>query len=164
MNVHAQIAGMPRLLRKLKVMPQVAQQEVRAVMAQQADELIGMMRRLAPKGATGNLKESIGWTWGNKIPKGAMAIATAGKGNLTITIYAGSSKAYYARWVEFGTQAHALGRGSDVSRRRGRQTGPMHPGSTAQPFFFPSWRAMRKRIRKALRKASRDAARRVASQ
>ena len=163
MNVHAQIAGMPRLLRKLKVMPQVAQQEVRAVMAQQADELIGMMRRLAPVDS-GDLRDSIGWAWGDKAPKGAMALATAGKGSLTITIYAGSSKAYYARWVEFGTQAHALGRGSDVSRRRGRQTGPMHGGSPAQPFFFPSWRAMRKRIRKALRKASRDAARRVAAQ
>lgn len=152
MNVHAQIAGMPRLLRKLKVMPQVAQQEVRAVMAQQADELIGMMRRLAPVDS-GDLRDSIGWAWGDKAPKGAMALATAGKGNLTITIYAGSKEAWYARLVEFGVAPHILG---------GKFAGAQHPGTTGTPFFYPSWRAFRKSAKAALRKASREAARKVA--
>lgn len=146
------IVGMPRLLRKLKVLPEAARAELRAALAQQADEVVAMMKRLAPKDS-GDLEKSIRWSWGGKAPKGAMAIATVGKGDLTITISAGSKEAFYAAMVEFGTAAHTAG---------GKFAGAEIPAIPPQAFFFPSWRAMRKSVKSKLRKASREAARKVA--
>lgn len=161
LNARVQIAGMPKLLRKLKVLPDAARAEIRVAMGREADGIVAMMRRLAPE-KSGALRKSIGWAWGtDKIPKGAMAIATVGKGDLSITIYAGSrdktlgpNDAYYVRFVEFGTAAHIAG---------GKFAGAEIPAIPAQPFFFVSWRAARKSVRAALRKASRDAARKVAA-
>ena len=144
------IIGMPRLLRKLKVLPDVARAELRVALAQQADDIVAMMKRLA-QGS--RLIGSIGWVWGNKPPKGAMAVATVGKGDLAITIYAGNAEVFWARWEEFGTAPHIVG---------GKFAGAEHPGTAPRAFFFPSWRAMRKSVKAALRKASRDAARKVA--
>lgn len=160
MSARVQIAGMPRLLRKLKVLPDAARAEIRIAMGREADAVVAMMKRLAPVDS-GALQKSIGWGWGNNIPKGAMALATVGKGDLSITIYAGSrdkslgaDDAYYARFVEFGTAAHIAG---------GKFAGAEIPAIPAQPFFYPSWRAARKSVRAALRKASRDAAKKVAA-
>lgn len=160
MSARVQIAGMPRLLRKLKVLPDAARAEIRIAMGREADAVVAMMKRLVPV-VSGALQKSIGWAWGNNIPKGAMAIATVGKGDMTITIYAGSrdkslgkDDAYYIRFVEFGTAAHIAG---------GKFAGAEIPAIPAQPFFFVSWRAARKSVRAALRKASRDAAKKVAS-
>lgn len=153
MNARVKIAGMPRLIRKLKVLPSAAQAEIKAMLAKQADDVTAMMRRLAPED-DGDLRDSIGWVWGNKVPKGAMAIATVGKGGLTITIYAGDAKAYYARFVEFGTEAHTAG---------GKFAGATIPAIPAQPFFYPSWRALRKQVKRGLRQASRDAVRKVSA-
>lgn len=152
MTAQTKIIGMPRLLRKLKVLPDAARAEIRVVLAQQADEVVAMMKRLAPEDS-GALRKSIGWNWGNKTPQGAMSIATVGKGDLTITIFAGSKEAYYAVMVEFGTAAHVAG---------GKFAGAEIPAIPPQAFFWPSWRALRKGVKSKLRKASRDAARRVA--
>lgn len=152
MSVQAKIIGMPRLLRKLKVLPEQARAEIRVAMGREADTVVAMMKSLAPEDS-GDLRKSIGWVWGNKVPKGAMALATVGKGDLSITIYAGSAEAFYARFVEFGTAAHTAG---------GKFTGAEIPAIPAKPFFYPSWRACRKSVKKALRQASRDAARKVA--
>ena len=54
-------------------------------------------------------------------------------------------KAYYARYVEFGTAPHAIGRG-------------IHPGATARPFLFPAYWSLRKRIRGRINRATRKAA------
>ena len=154
MNARVQIAGMPKLLRKLKVLPDAARAEIRVAMGREADGIVAMMRRLAPE-KSGALRKSIGWAWGtDKIPKGAMAIATVGKGDLSITVFAGNEKAFYAHMVEFGTQAHIAG---------GLFAGAEIPAIPAKPFFFPSFRALRKQVKKSLRKAARDAARKVAA-
>ena len=60
-------------------------------------------------------------------------------GDLTLTIYAGSTTAFYARWQEFGTA-----------------------NMPASPYFYVSWRANRKQVRRGVRKAVRDAARATA--
>ena len=60
--------------------------------------------------------------------------------DLTITIFAGNNRAYYARWIEFGTQK-----------------------TPAHPYFYPSWRASRKTFRNKTRAAVRAAARQVAA-
>lgn len=151
----AKILNLARLDRKLKRLPTVAREPIRLGMEEAADEIVAMMKSLVPKDS-GTLRDSIGWTWG-KAPKGSMVMATA-KGSLgadlTLTIYAGNSDAYYARWVEFGTAGHT---------NAGKFAGSDNPGTRAQPFFYVSWRANKRAVKRIVRKASRDAAKKVAA-
>lgn len=142
------ITNLDRLNRKLKQLPVVARELIRAEMAKAADEIVAMMKRLAPVLAvpvkdrrSGALRDSIGWTWGSA-PKGSVVVAavTSKSGDMAITIYAGNAEAYYARWVEFGTQK-----------------------MRAQPYFYVSWRANKRRTVRRLGKAVRDAAKKVAA-
>lgn len=151
------IVGLAKLQRKLDRLPAIAKATVRQKMGEAADEIVSMMRSLAPvlkepdsRRRAGALRDSIGWTWG-QAPKGSMVIAAlrgAGAGgDLTITIYAGSrdksrgpDDAYYARWVEFGTK-----------------------NMPAQPYFYVSWRANKRRAGRKVRGAVRQAARNVAA-
>lgn len=135
------ILNLAKLDKKLKRLPTVAKEFIRAEMGKVADQVVEMMKRLVPV-EDGVLRDSIGWTWG-KAPKGAGIVATVKSkmgDDLTITIYAGSVEAYYARWQEFGTQ-----------------------DQPAQPFFYVSWRASRKDAVRQVRKASRQAAKRVSA-
>lgn len=142
MTATASIQNADRLLAKLRRFPEAARVKVREAMAAQADEIIGMMRRLVPVDE-GDLRDSIGWRWGMRAPKGSISVGTldvTGRGDMTITIYAGNAKAYYARWQEFGTVKMA-----------------------ANPFFYPAWRASRKAVRRRVQAAMRRAAREVAA-
>lgn len=62
-----------------------------------------------------------------------------GRHELAIKVQAGGKEARHARWVEFGT----------VKTR-------------AHPFFFPSWRALRRRIKGRTSRASKKSAEKVA--
>lgn len=149
------ILNLARLDRKLKRLPLVASQHIRQAMEVVADDIVAMMKSLVAVD-DGDLKGSIGWTWG-KAPKGSLALASVRAnlgGNLTLTIYAGNAEAYYARWVEFGTAKHP---------NKGKFEGTEHPGTSAQPYFFVSFRANKKSAMRGIRKASRDAARKVAA-
>lgn len=147
-QTRAKIIGLDPLVRKLRVLPDKARAKLREALAREADEVVALMRRLAPDDDA--LQKSIGWSWDGKVPKGAMALATKGKGDLTITVFAGDSDAFYARWWEFGTAPR--------QHKSGKNVGEM----PAQPFFYPGWRASRKGVKAALRKASREAALEVA--
>lgn len=146
----ATIIGLAKLDRKLKRLPAEARKTIRAAMATGADQVVAMMKNLAPilkkpdpRRTPGALRDSIGWTWG-QAPKGSMVIASlkgAGfGGDLTITIYAGGKSAWYARWVEFGT--------SNMS---------------AQPYFYVSWRANRRNVRRRISTAINRSAKKVAA-
>lgn len=151
----SKILNLARLNRKLARLPVVAKQHIRAEMEKVADDIVAMMKSLVAVD-DGDLRDSIGWTWG-KAPKGSLAVSTVKAslgGDLTITIYAGSSEAYYARWVEFGTARHP---------NKGKFEGTVHPGTAAQPYFYVSFRANRKSGLRAIRRATRDAAKQVAS-
>lgn len=145
MTVTAKVVNAERLLRKLRILPAAFRAEIKAAMAAQADEITDMMRRLVPV-ESGDLRDSIAWRWGKTAPKGSLAVAQVRdgtaeqRGDLAITIYAGGSKAYYARWVEFGTRK-----------------------MVARPFFFVSWRAGRKPAKNKIRAAVRKAAKQVAA-
>ncbi|MHC3940223.1 hypothetical protein ACI0FR_01533 [Paenochrobactrum sp. BZR 201-1] len=120
----------------------MAKNEIRKALETSADEIVGMAQRLVPVDK-GDLRNSIGWTWG-KAPKGAMTLGKVAEaslaGDLTITIYAGNSEAFYARWIEFGTQK-----------------------MPKQAYFFPSYRANRKRALSRVRRSITKAAKQVAS-
>lgn len=149
------ILGLAALEKKLKRLPEIALTKIKTAMEQSADEIVRMMKSLAPVD-DGNLRDSIGWTWG-KAPKGSLVMEQAKAnlgGDLTLTIYAGDNKAFYARWVEFGTASHTNG---------GMFQGTDNPGARKQPFFFTSFRANKKSAKRRISKAVRDAAKEVAA-
>jgi HK97 gp10 family phage protein len=134
------ILNLARLQRKLDRLPKITKTLIRSRMEEQADTIVAMMKSLAPE-MSGELIDSIGWTWG-KLPDGSSVVAAVKSslgGDMTITIYAGDEVAYYAGWQEFGTQ-----------------------NMPAHPYFFVSWRANKKGANRAVRAATRQAAKQVA--
>ena len=141
MAIGARLIGLAKLQKKLKAMPTEAKISIQSALEQSADEIVELAKSLVPKD-TGDLRDSIGWTYG-KVPRGAITLgkvfASKLATDLTITVYAGNSEAYYARWVEFGTQKMA-----------------------AQPYFYPAYRALRKRAKSRTSRAINKAAKAVA--
>lgn len=148
------ILGLDRLNRKLAKLPIAAEKRIKEAMAQGADEIVTLMKSLVAVD-TGELRDSIGWTWG-EAPKYSQRIGTlrSSDGKLTLTIYAGNSKVRYAHLVEFATAAHVNG---------GMFAGSMHPGTQAQPFFFVSYRALRRRTKSRITRAITKSAKEVAA-
>ena len=100
------------------------------------------MRAAAPF-KSGDLRRSIGWTWG-ELPPGTFMIDEIRSGKnqgeqyatLRIKIYAGAGEGFYARFHEFGTK----------------------DGKTpARPFFYPTWKAKRAAFHKKIRERVRAA-------
>lgn len=134
--------GLANLNRKLtRSIPEKVYNQVRDVLAAQADKIVAQMKRHAPVDS-GDLQMSISWCWGNA-PKGTMTVGTVGTGKggrsfkqgkdktgLRISIFAGGGDEYYAWFVEFGTQHMA-----------------------AEPFFFPIYRANRRSAKAAITRA-----------
>lgn len=149
------VQGISDLNKKVAALPRRIERAAKDAMEKGADELVAMMKRLVPQD-TGDLRDSIGWTWGNA-PAGSRVIAQsdANERGLRITVYAGSKKAYYAAWVEFGTAPHNVASGGGNKSHSGDVNG--HPGNRAQPFFFPSYRALRKRIQARIKRQTRAA-------
>ncbi|MBY5553724.1 HK97 gp10 family phage protein [Rhizobium leguminosarum] len=147
------IKGLKELQRKLSRLPAVAKARIRAAMEQGADEIVTMMRSLVPTDS-GDLRDSIAWTWG-RAPKGALTLGKVQSvgGDLTITVYAGNATAY-ARFVEFGTASHTAG---------GKFAGATIPAIAASPFFFVSYRANRKKVKSRITRAINKAAKEVAA-
>lgn len=151
------VQGLDRLNRKLKALPKAVEEEISKAMEQSANEIVALAKSLAPVDR-GDLQMSISWTWGDA-PKGSMVIgkvraAGRGAGNLQITVFAGGGDAWYARFIEFGTAPHING---------GRFAGSTNPGTVAQPFFYPAYRASRKRAKGRVTRAVNKAAKRVAA-
>lgn len=142
------VKGLKSLNRKLTLtIPQRALERTKAAMEKGADEIVALAKSLVPVD-TGRLRDSIDWTWG-AAPEGSVILAQStavGDGDLRITIYAGVrgnnnySQGFYVRFVEFGTRKMA-----------------------AQPFFYVSWRALKRRtksrITREMRKGIREGAR-----
>lgn len=142
MATGARIIGLEKLQKKLNAMPKSVKQEIRKALEQSAEEIVSLARNLVPVDK-GDLRDSIGWTYGD-VPKGSISLgsvrASELTGDLTITVYAGNSKAFYARWQEFGTQK-----------------------MQAQPFFYPAYRALRRRAKGRVTRATNKAAKKVAA-
>ena len=133
----------PRIVAKLKQIPDVAVDAARQAMEEVAQEIVEAMRAAAPKGKTGRLRDSIGWTWGD-LPPGTFMIDEIRSGRnqgdqyatLRIKIYAGAGEGFYARFQEFGTRSQP-----------------------AQPFFFSTWSKEKAKFRRRIRAAVRAAIR-----
>lgn len=126
------VQGLAELRRRWSAVPAKVREAVKDELEGIATSLVADMQRVARRGATLKLVNSIGWTWG-AAPKGTMVVGTVGASEgsrLRITIYAGGGDAFYARFQEFGTVKMA-----------------------ANPFFFPVWRARRRSVKSKISRA-----------
>lgn len=160
------VKGLDRLRRKLASLPDVAKEDIAKSLEKGAEQIVSLAQSLVPIDDM-TLYDSIGWTWG-EAPKGSLTLASAtrrrGSDTLRITVYAGNSEAFYARWVEFGTAPHNTASGGGrASAKQNRASGYLgHPGAAASPFFFPAYRANRRRVRRGIATAVNGAAKKVA--
>ena len=152
-----------QLLAKMKAMPEAVRQEIKKALAAGADQIMGDMQRLAPVSSTGNhgnppgaLRASIKQTWGGGKARYASlnGVMSAGDPDLTVRISAGNPRVRYAHLVEFGTAPHING---------GKFAGSKHPGTTAQPFFFPAYRANKRRVKARISRATTKAVKALAA-
>jgi len=128
------VKNLAKFQRRMRAIPLSVRLEVTRQLEKEAEKIVRLMKAFAPKGATLELVESIGWTWGD-VPKGAITVgkvATSEYDRIAIKIYAGGGDAFYAKFHEFGTVKMA-----------------------ANPFFFPVWRAERRRARNNIKRAAR---------
>jgi HK97 gp10 family phage protein len=122
------VKGLAKVSAQLKaVAPNVHAAMARELIVQ-VDSLVAYQQQLAPVATVHGteLRESI-----RREP---------GEDALQQRDVAGSRKAYYARFVEFGTAPSAK-----------------HAHTPRQPFFYPAYRARKKKIRLALGRAARKA-------
>lgn len=154
--------GRESLLRKLKAMPQAVRDPIRQALDQGSDEILKMQRRLV-KMVSGDLHDSLQKTWGGGRVRYSQQWGRqedAGDPDLTVRLSAGNSKVRYAHLVEFGTAPHSTVKGASKYRKKGMvhaaTSDPkrQHPGSKPQPFFFPPYRARRRRVRSRVARAT----------
>lgn len=150
----SKLEGRARLLAKMAALPKEVRSAIKQALAEGADEITEMQKRLAPV-KDGDLRDSIKQTWGAGRVRYSSLNAAAGAGDpdLTVRISAGNSKVRYAHLVEFGTRPHVNG---------GKFAGSLHPGTRAQPFFYPAVRALRRRVKSRITRATTKAAKKVA--
>jgi HK97 gp10 family phage protein len=151
----AKLSRRENLLAKMAAMPPAVRSAVKQALAQGADEITEAMQRQAPED-TGKLKRSIRQTWGGgKVAYSSLAgsAGEAGDPDLSVRISAGDSSVRYAHLVEFGTAPHLNG---------GLFAGSRHPGTAPRPFFFPVFRAYRRRARSRISRATTRAVKKVA--
>jgi HK97 gp10 family phage protein len=96
-----------------------------AELASQTDSLVGLMQATVVHGPTGDLAKSIR----KETDRQGLLVRIKAGGLLTMRMGGGGKPYDYARAVEFGT--------INVS---------------AQPFFFPSYRLMRKKMKSAMKR------------
>ena len=144
------IKGFESWRRKMRKAPKIYAETIDKTLAKSGAEMARSVRALVPVGRSGRLRDSVG----------SRVEAALDGSSRSVVIFAGDDDAYYARFVEFGTQAST--KGQRVSRASGdRKAGRTHTGTTGRPFFWPAYRIMRRLLKRRLKSASRRAARKV---
>lgn len=126
----AKITGLRNIEQRLARIPKAAKAAVKPALDRSADELVTAQRSLAPTD-DGTLKASIQWHESDELKR----TITAGGPTTTRPVRSGTSATYdYALAQEFGTTK-----------------------MPANPFFWPGYRLLRKRIRNRIKRAISNA-------
>lgn len=141
MTLKTRVLGIDKLKAKAKRLPDRARVHISDAMGRAAKVIVTDMRRGVPVD-DGDLRDSIKWE------------AVPDTDGTAVQIVAGDKEAYYARFVEFGTKGGARKR----KDKSGSTSSYQHPGTTAQPFFFPAVRMNRTRVRRMISAGYRKAA------
>lgn len=168
----SKISGRERLLKKMAAIPQAIRKDIATAIEAGANDIVSLQKQLAPK-QSGDLRNSIRAVKGSYTPENANVrgmSASAAEGNdpdLTVHIVAGDDKAWYARLVEFGTAPHEIRpkRPGGLLNVYGRMIESVsHPGAKPRPFFYPAYRALRRRVKGRITRATKRAIKKVASE
>lgn len=141
----SRIQGRVRLRKVLKILPKTERASIRAAVIAGAESIATTMRHLAPV-HTANLRESIIVSPGDERPdlynrwKSRKVEKDPGLAAIIHT------EEFYAPFVEFGTGPHV---------NAGEFPGTENPGTPAQPFWFPGYRARRKDVQAKINRAAR---------
>ena len=123
------VTGLAELERFLAELPERLQVKIaRAALAAGAREIRDEARKIVPV-KSGDLRKTI------------RASTRRGKdGMVTASIRAGSKKAFYAHFVEYGTQPHDIRSKNGGAMRVGKafRVVMRHPGAKAKPFMRPA--------------------------
>jgi HK97 gp10 family phage protein len=163
----SKVINRERLRAKLRSLPDNIKDGIKAPLEKGAQGIADLAIHLCPE-RKGALRNSIDWNYGDP-PLGVKIGGVGNKTNgadpsdLIISIYAGNDRAFYARWVEFGTRASTKGDKVTGKKGRTRTAGRTHPGTPAHPFFFPAYRAMRNPVVNAIGSATRSALKKSAN-
>lgn len=152
----AKLSGRDNLLKKLAALPPTVRSAIKQALAQGADDIVSEQKRLS---RSRRVAATIDQWWGDKpqfATSGALVGGGAVKGDpdLTVWISAGDEDVFWARWEEFGTAPHING---------GMFAGSQHPGTSPRPFFFPAFRANKRRVKSRISRATTKAVKQVAS-
>jgi HK97 gp10 family phage protein len=129
-------AQLRRLQRRLDAVPQAVKDAVKPALERSGQELVGQMQNLAPEDS-GDLKRSIVMTPGGSStpaysqPGGSMVVAEN-----AVAITAGNKDVRYPHLVEYGTT-----------------------DTEAQPYFWPAFRLMRRRLQNRIKRSISKAVR-----
>lgn len=146
------VQGSAKFKRRMLVeIPRRVRTEVERTLEKAAAEVVREMQLFNP--APGDIR--IDWTWG-AAPDGAVtvgSVAESENSDVRITIYATGPllpdarvPISLAKIFEFGSRA-----------RRQRSTGRFTGTMPASPYFYPVWRANRRRVRSRITRAVRRA-------
>ena len=150
----SKVRNREKLARKLRALPEEVKRVIGQAIEDSAAEVVAMQKRLVPV-ESGELRDSIQFTMGQERVKYSMGIGgVRGDPDLSARISAGNARVRYAHIVEYGSAPH---------KNAGKFAGSQHPGTKAQPYFWPAWRAYRRRVRSRITRATKKAAREVAS-
>lgn len=131
------VKNLDRLKRKLLALPRVVKEETRKAMEQGGAEMVSLARNLAPQDE-GDLRNSIESTYYEDRHR---VLITAGGPATEKPVKDGLDASYnYVGAIELGRQ-----------------------GQPAQPFFYPAWRATKKKARSRLARAITKASKKVAA-
>ncbi len=142
-----------RLFRKMRQSVATLKDETEQAAFASAQEMAGAAQARAPFD-DGDLRASIVAT-----PAGQSTPSYSHPGGSTAVpdgaalVTAGNSRVRYAHLVEYGTSSHVQG---------GLFAGTIHPGTARQPFFWISYRLMRRRIKNRMTRAVNRAFKRAA--
>lgn len=168
------LKGADKLRRQLLAIGPQVRRELEAAVLSAAADVAKTARALAPHDS-GDLQKSIGAVMGDPPAQARSAgKSSSGRSNLGeaaekrgiyATAYAGDDTAFYARFVEFGTKETPYR--APRQNRNYRRTAILtraygaHAATPAQPFFYPAYRANKKRakakISRAINKAIKKA-------
>lgn len=130
------VQGLAQFERRWGAIPKAVRKAALDTLEQNADELVAEMDRVKPLAEI-----EVGWTWG-KPPLGAVTVAKSaatGRGAaITVWARARQGTGFSAAWFEFGT--------SERQHKSGKSTGQI----VQQPFFYPIYRAKRRRVKSRL--------------
>lgn len=145
----AKVKGRDRLRYVLTKLPKETRLALRAAILSAADDVANMQKRLVPV-KTGKLRDSIKVTPGDQDAPRYSQLRSKRQfpdPYLAAIISVGNTDVRYGHLVEFGTAPHV---------NEGRFPGTINPGTPPRPYFYPGYRASKKRAQNKINRAARQ--------